>query len=169
MRKCHCCNISNLFYMEPYLEWPVGKKILNKIFHINYHFIYRKTRLEVVRLISSSVGPTTHWALNLAPWSGAPYPKWLVGPCHTALYKEGGGRRLASRGSPPAHSPPTFPSPIYMERSQWREAPPPPPLHFASLPKRRSPTWLADPAAPLPETVHLSSTISLYSHALLCT
>jgi hypothetical protein len=43
--------------------------------------------------------------LSLVPWSGAPNPRWLVGPCHSALYKGGGGHRLASRGSPPATHP----------------------------------------------------------------
>jgi hypothetical protein len=97
-----------------------------------------------------------------------------VGPCHTALYKGGGGHRLASRGSPPAtHPPPTFPSPIYRERSSDGKLRrrrhfldrrcPSADLHFASLPSRRSPTWLAVPAAPLLETVHLSSPLSLHS------
>jgi hypothetical protein len=95
-----------------------------------------------------------------------------VGPCHTALYKGGGGHWLAVRGSPPAtHHAPTIPSPIYRERRsdgkhhRRRHFPnrccPCAELHYASLPLRRSPTWLAVPAAPLPVTVYTSPLSSL--------
>jgi hypothetical protein len=43
--------------------------------------------------------------LSLAPDRGRPTLDWLVGPCHTALYKGGGGHWLAVRGSPPATHP----------------------------------------------------------------
>jgi hypothetical protein len=88
----------------------------------------------------------------------------LVGPCHTTLYKEGGaaGSRHEVRRQP--HSPPTFPSLIYRERSSDGKLHrrrhcldrrcPSADLHSASLPSRKSPTWLADPAAPLPEMIH---------------
>jgi hypothetical protein len=115
--------------------------------------------------------------LSLAPWSGAPNPRWLVGPCHTALYKGGGGHKLASRGSSPAtRPPPTFPNPIYRERNSDGKLRrrrhfldrrcPSADRDFASLPSRRSPTWLAVTAAPLPETVYLPSLPSPLSLSL---
>jgi hypothetical protein len=69
------------------------------------------------------------------------------------------------------HTPPTFPSPIYKEpssdgklRRRCRRCVdrrcPSANVHFVSLPKRISPTWLADPAAPLSEMVTHSSPIS---------
>jgi hypothetical protein len=95
----------------------------------------------------------------------------VAGPCHTALYKEGGGRRLASRGSPPATHPTYIPNSIYRERNSDGKLRchrhyvdcrcPSVDLHSASLPKRRSPTWLADPTAPLPEMV--THTLSHFS------
>jgi hypothetical protein len=84
------------------------------------------------------------------------------------------GSRYEVRRQP--HTPPTFPSPIYRERSSDGKLRrrrhfldhrcPSADLHFASLPSRRSPTWLVVLAAPLPETVHLSSPLSLFIHAL---
>jgi hypothetical protein len=90
------------------------------------------------------LGPTAFWALFLASWSGAPNPIWLVGPRHTALYIEVGGR-LRTRGSPQPPLPTDIPIPIWEGRSQWWEtatvstAPPlhRVDLHRASLPNRR--------------------------------
>jgi hypothetical protein len=121
---------------------------------------------ENVSLISSSVGPTAHWDLNHMPSSGAPNPKWLAGPVTLRYIKRVGaaGSRHEVRCQP--HTP----HPHSLVRSTGSAASdgklrrrrrhcvdrrcPSADLHLASLPKRKSPTWLADPAAPLPEMVH---------------
>jgi hypothetical protein len=41
--------------------------------------------------------PNALLGLDHVPWSGAPNPTWLVGPCHIAQYKEVGV--LAARGT----------------------------------------------------------------------
>jgi hypothetical protein len=62
-----------------------------------------------VRFWSSTIRPNGLLGLVLAPWSGAPNPIWLVGPCHTVLYIERGpaGSRYEVHLS--RHSPPIFP------------------------------------------------------------
>jgi hypothetical protein len=126
-------------------------------------------------LISGPNGPLG--PLVSRPDRGRPtlYGWWA--PVTLRYIKEVGatGSRHEVRRQPQPPPPTYIPSPIYRERRsdgklrrrrhsldrrcQCAD------LHFASLPTRRSPTWQAVPAAPLPETVHLSPLLSLSFHA----
>jgi hypothetical protein len=55
-------------------------------------------------------GPTVIWALSSRPDQGA-QPYMVGGPPSPYAIKTGGGRRLATRGSPEPSTPPT-PKPI---------------------------------------------------------
>ena len=54
---------------------------------------------------SPPIGPTAYWALASAPWSGAPNPNRLVGPCRTTHIKIGGDHGLSHEVGLGRHDP----------------------------------------------------------------
>jgi hypothetical protein len=114
------------------------------------------------------VGPTATGPLISRPDRGRPTLNGWWAPVTLRNIKEVGaaGSGYEVRRQPHI-PPPTFPDGKLRRRRHCLDRRcPSADLHFASLPSRKSPTWPAVPAAPLPETVHLPSPLSLFIHAL---
>ena len=107
---------------------------------------------ENVRLISFPIGPKANQDLDLRPDRGRLPYQWVVGPCRAALYKQGGGTRLGSRGSPQPAAPTNTPTDLGCAAAAGSATATSPVtgLHCASLPcaelHQPNPRW---PAAPL--------------------
>jgi hypothetical protein len=99
---------------SPLREKPTQLSCAQLVSSDSYIQIWSKC-LHLVNLVSVNLirlSPKAELGLDLAPWSGAPNPTWLVGQHRTALYIELGADGSRHEVHPLPLFPPTFPNPI---------------------------------------------------------